>query len=189
MSYNTYVFLFERRHTIPDFDRVNLLDALVSFVTNGNIDLTKEMMTLNIPLPNNCSLLHFAKSTAMASSLLESLQSEIDRKETADGFTPLSAAVFNNNIDLARLYLDRGADVNCFNNYGQGVLHMAVAHGNEEMLKLLLSRNADAELADFRGITPFGLSLNTSNKMYESLYEYGMRKVTGTPRGTAPVKA
>ncbi len=61
-----------------------------------------------------------------------------------NGFTPLMGAVQMNDLDVALLLLEHGADVNARQqNNGPSALSVAVALGHEEMVALLLANKAD----------------------------------------------
>jgi ankyrin repeat protein len=82
-----------------------------------------------------------------------------------DAITPLHLAVGMNNCEgliLAKKLLCAGADVNeqfRMNDWrGQTVLHIAVEHGNSEMVELLLHANANTEAKDQQGRTPLQIA-------------------------------
>lgn len=60
---------------------------------------------------------------------------------------PLHSAVAVQNVPLAQLFLDRGADVNKPQMEGIRPLHSAVHRGQKEMVELLLRHGADPSLA------------------------------------------
>lgn len=68
-----------------------------------------------------------------------------------DGWTPLHYAVSAPSTAVARLLLERGADVNARAPNASTPLMVAVQHGPEEAALLLLERGADLALRDARG--------------------------------------
>ena len=70
------------------------------------------------------------------------------------GTSFLHVAVKNNAPNLARLLLQKGANLDLKDNCGETPLHIAVKNGTEEMVKLLLDWDADTEIKDTRGSTP-----------------------------------
>ena len=62
----------------------------------------------------------------------------------------LMIAAANNRLDIARLLLDRGADVNLHDYTGRSALYEAVAEEHPEMTRLLVRRGADVN-ADYDG--------------------------------------
>ena len=64
------------------------------------------------------------------------------------GFTPLSAAIFNNRPDVATLLVKAGADVNASGVDAYAPLHWAVLTAHVPTIKLLLNAGADANHRD-----------------------------------------
>ena len=74
-----------------------------------------------------------------------------------DGSTPLHCATWKGHLDVVRLLLDSGADVNAHNengHWGTTPLH-AAAHANEAgIAELLLNHGADLTAKDMNGQPP-----------------------------------
>jgi RNA polymerase sigma factor (sigma-70 family) len=68
-------------------------------------------------------------------------------------FSALHRAVYNGDMELARLLLARGADVNARTRVGQTPLHLAVLIDRPPLAELLLAAGADPNGATDRGIT------------------------------------
>ncbi|XP_029414483.1 ankyrin repeat and SOCS box protein 3 isoform X1 [Nannospalax galili] len=74
---------------------------------------------------------------------------------TLEENTPLFVAVENGQIDVLRLLLRHGANVNGSHSMcGWNSLHQASFQGNVEIIKLLLRKGANKECQDDFGITP-----------------------------------
>jgi len=72
-----------------------------------------------------------------------------------DGWTPLHEAVLDNQEEIVKLLLKKGADVNATTiEEGATPLHTACWTQNESMLNLLLDAGADANKGDYRGNSP-----------------------------------
>jgi ankyrin repeat protein len=67
------------------------------------------------------------------------------------GETPLMLAAINNQIELAKVLIDRGADVN---RPGWTPLHYAATRGHREMMRLLLDHEAYIDSEAANGTTP-----------------------------------
>ena len=77
-------------------------------------------------------------------------------KATGGGETPLSTACFSGHIRVAKLLIDRGADINKANdNNGWTPLHCACCNGYKHIAKLLIMRGADVSRKDTNGDTMF----------------------------------
>ncbi len=72
----------------------------------------------------------------------------------SDVGTPLMAAVFKNNIDIAKMLLDLGADVNIVDPKGTSALHYGVRFSNIDLIELLVDYGADIKLKDNKGFSP-----------------------------------
>ena len=70
------------------------------------------------------------------------------------GTSFLHVAVNNNAPNLARLLLQKGANIDLKDNCGDTSLHIAVKTGSEEMVKMLLYWEADTEIKNTHGRTP-----------------------------------
>ena len=81
-----------------------------------------------------------------------------------EGFTLLSLAVMDNNIEMAELLLKYKADVNETVYLTDSVLILAIDNNNMEMVKLLLSYGADIDYQGFRGRTALFSALEHNRK-------------------------
>lgn len=74
----------------------------------------------------------------------------------ADGFTGLGLAIFFGHLELARMLVERGADVNLSSRNALRVapLHSAVAAGSQELVDLLLAHGARPDVAESVEATP-----------------------------------
>ena len=103
------------------------------------------------------------------------------RSYSHDGWTPLHLAAFFGQRDLARLLLDRGADVNARSKSDQVArdntpLHAAAANSQVDVATLLVERGADVNARDGSGFTPLALAANSrSDLLMLLLLEKGAR--------------
>ena len=93
-------------------------------------------------------------------SVRDLLQNGADIEQMdSDRETALLIAVNDvSNIAMARLLLERGANVNAKGKEGFSALHYAVAGNQPEMIALLLKHGADVEAKTGRGMTPRALA-------------------------------
>jgi ankyrin repeat protein len=73
--------------------------------------------------------------------------------------TPLQGAAAMNKVDLARLLIARGANVNCRGDEGGSPLHETAGSGNREFASLLLDHGANINARDNNGKTPLTIAL------------------------------
>jgi ankyrin repeat protein len=73
--------------------------------------------------------------------------------------TPLQGAAAMQNLELARLLIARGANVNCRGEEGVTPLHEAAGNGQIELVKLLLANGANVNAKDDQGKTPLATAL------------------------------
>src|SRR5688500_3481788 len=80
------------------------------------------------------------------------------RAETGDGGnTALWFAAqgpWPNGVDVARVLIEAGADVNKQCEHGRTALHMAAAWGHADVVQLLLENGANPTVVDHQGMTP-----------------------------------
>jgi serine/threonine protein kinase len=78
----------------------------------------------------------------------------------ANGSTLIHYAVTNNQVEIARLLIDRGANIHThYGEYRHTVLHLAVLHQDGEMTKLLLKNKANPNILDVFAYTPLHTSI------------------------------
>lgn len=73
--------------------------------------------------------------------------------------TPLQGAAAMQNLELGRLLIQRGANVNCRGEEGGTPLHEVAGNGQIEFAKLLLDRGANVNAKDDSGKTPLTIAL------------------------------
>jgi ankyrin repeat protein len=79
--------------------------------------------------------------------------------ETKTGNTPLLHACALGREHVVEALLDRHAQVNRVNKFGQAALHVAAINGSVRCTRLLLERGANSDLKDDQGMTPYDLAL------------------------------
>jgi len=77
-------------------------------------------------------------------------------EEQKAGYTmDIVSAARNNDVDKLRQLRDSGSSMNCFNRFGESLLHMACRRGFEEMTEFLLNEpDIQVKVADDCGRTP-----------------------------------
>lgn len=104
------------------------------------------------------------------------------------GQTPLSWATMNDYEAMAKLLLDKGADIEEKNEGGYTPVWMAAADGNEAMVKALLEAGANVEAKDSDGNSPLVIAVSNGHKdVARLLLEKGANMEAKTSHGSTPV--
>ncbi|MGH9332103.1 MAG: ankyrin repeat domain-containing protein, partial [Vicinamibacterales bacterium] len=80
-------------------------------------------------------------------------------------------------LDAAKLFVEKGADVNAVNNLGNTALHYAAQQGNERIVEFLIGKGAKLDLKNKQGRTPAEVAKGRAADL--------LNKLTGS--GAAPV--
>ena len=127
----------------------------------------------NTPSEKGVPALVFAiqsESPKSALVLAKNLQTQVNVQNQL-GETPLMLAAINNQIELAAVLINRGADVN---RPGWTPLHYAATRGHREMMRLLLDNDAYIDSEAANGTTPLMMAAMYSNSdMVKLLLESG----------------
>ena len=97
--------------------------------------------------------------TAVVTDNLEALRwhikagSDLNVLEPSRSSTPLITAAFFGKIEIAKILIDAGADLNCRNADGSTALHTAAAFGKTEVAEILIDAGADFNQQNNQGAT------------------------------------
>lgn len=83
----------------------------------------------------------------------------IDAKDPNTGASPLHYAVWQGNMALVALLIDRGADVNSVTKNGATPLHTAVLRQQTEIAEFLIAKGANVNAKTVGGATPLGIAI------------------------------
>lgn len=75
--------------------------------------------------------------------------------------TPLAIAIFCNEIDIAELLIEHGANVN-YETHTATMLTFAIRHGDEDMIKLLVNSGADVNSETDNGVIPLNYAVQNN---------------------------
>jgi len=91
----------------------------------------------------------------------------------SDPWSPLEIAVHNNNVALARLFIERGADVNAIGKAGYTPLLLAASidFGDTEMMALLLEAGARVDIKSPAGKTALDLAREYQHTRFVRILE------------------
>jgi ankyrin repeat protein len=103
-----------------------------------------------------------------------------------DGFSGLGLSVFFGHLEIARMLVEAGADVNrpSQNSIRVAPLHSAVESGSIPLLDLLLSHGATPDAVEFLEATPLhSAAARGSREMVEKLLAAGADRKRKTKNG------
>jgi len=147
-----------------DLDMVRLLLEKSSKSDTGSKNATR---ALKLAVGNNCN--------DIVVELL-SRGFSFEGAESSEWSDLLYSAVMSNNIDLASLIIDKGADIETIhkNPYSQTVLHYAIADSKVEMAGFLIEKGADLNARNEEGMGPLhAASRNRSSELVDKLIAAG----------------
>ena len=110
----------------------------------------------SIALPNGLTPLHAAAGVPVEK---ETRPSDLVRWNVVDSDTPTIPRAEPDVVELTRLLLDAGADVNQATGAGDTALHGAAAAGMTMVIQLLADRGASLEALNQAGQTPLSLTI------------------------------
>jgi uncharacterized protein len=104
------------------------------------------------------------------------------------GFTPLMAAVVNDQIPAARLLLDQGADVNARAHGGITALMLGVINDRPDAVKLLLERGAEVNAQSGAGWTALSFAVWKGDAvLMRALLSHGAKSTVIDKQGWTPL--
>jgi ankyrin repeat protein len=138
----------------------------------------------------------FAEACALGDLALVQRMLEADpdalHVRTGDGHVPLGLAIFFRHPDVARLLIERGADVNAVAGNAQRVapVHAAAAACDHATMRLLLERGADPNAHQQSDFTPMhGAASRGDVEMARLLMEHGAERDPKSADGQTPADA
>jgi len=112
----------------------------------GNLEVAKILLEkgadINAKNDNGETALHMASHEnhqQIVELLLEQEKINLEAR-SKKGSSPLLVAVYMGNLEIAKLLLEKGADINAKNDNGETALHMASSRGHKQIEKLLLEQ-------------------------------------------------
>uniref|UniRef100_A0A8C2I296 Ankyrin 1, erythrocytic a n=1 Tax=Cyprinus carpio TaxID=7962 RepID=A0A8C2I296_CYPCA len=154
----------------------NVVALLINHGTKGKVRLP----ALHIAARND--------DTRTAAVLLQNDPNPDVLSKVCTGFTPLHIAAHYENLNVAQLLLNRGADVNFTPKNGITPLHIASRRGNVIMVRLLLDRGAKIDAKTKDELTPLHCAARNGHvRIIEILLDQGAPIQAKTKNGLSPI--
>ncbi|MGY8767755.1 MAG: ankyrin repeat domain-containing protein [Pirellulales bacterium] len=96
----------------------------------------------------------------------------VNAKNPAGGATPLMEAALHGNNKIAKLLIEKGADLSLRNRDGNTALHMAAFVTNTEIVTQLLNKGADVNVKNNKGDSPLSSISTDWNPKLEDFYQF-----------------
>ncbi|WP_090753059.1 ankyrin repeat domain-containing protein [Nonlabens sp. Hel1_33_55] len=128
------------------------------------------------PAVGNQEAIRFASKNGTVEFIKMLLDAGADMESTAnDGGTPLLAAVYSNNYNLAKFYFDMGAKVNILARDGECIILEAIKTKNPKMVELALQYNCPLDFKDGKGLSTKQIADATGNKKIKNLIKNALK--------------
>jgi len=95
----------------------------------------------------------------------------INAKQPGSGSTPLNTAAVYGKTEIAKLLIEKGADVSLANKDGNTALLIASFFAHQELVELLLQKGASVSVKNGRGETPLDVISADWSPQLEGLYK------------------
>jgi hypothetical protein len=95
----------------------------------------------------------------------------VNARQPGSDLTPLNGAAVFGQTGVAKLLLEKGADVSLANRDGNTALHIAAFFANKELVELLLDKGASVSVKNGRGETPLDVVSADWSPQLEETYK------------------
>lgn len=115
--------------------------------------------------PPSWSAIHFLAFFGIVSKSKRLLVqgADINAHDNTLKITPLHCAAYRGNDEMAEFLLDKGADGNAVARNGNTALHLATQFGQRKVMKLLLARRVNSQIANQDGATGLQIAVGTES--------------------------
>ena len=186
-----YQFTLERggTYTVSVFKEACTFDTYEVTFENVMADMVQNFKGQLISEDVKSQFLSHVQSgnTAQINVMLDNMPF-IHSVKDSQGWSPLHWAAYEENTEIIKLLLDRGADIKARNNGGDTPLHWAVYVGKTEIVQLLLDRGADIEAKNNLGDTSLHKAVkNGSTETVQLLLDKNANIETKNNDGDTPL--
>ena len=137
--------------------------SLMYAANNGDIELAKVLIenkaNVNASSYEEKTPLLYAMNSPIESSRNDMINLLIENKaninvEDSDGFSPLTVAVMNNDVELTKLLIANKANLSVVTKEGESLIEYAINNDNVDLLQILVEAGADINYAGISSYTP-----------------------------------
>jgi ankyrin repeat protein len=138
--------------------------ALMWAVSEGHADAASALIAAGADVNARSHYVAAANGRGFEGRTPVASRTDPKTEEFASGWlTPLTLAAREGDVELTRILLDAGADVNTAAGDGKTALSVAVFNGNYDVASLLVDRKADVNKADAQRFTPLFWAVDRRN--------------------------
>lgn len=134
-------------------------DCFALYINKGKLDVCQRFIdagiSINCRTEDGTPMLNVAIRAEQEECVNWILEHNVDIDAVSDdrGYSAVMDAVWKNNLELTKVLIGRGANLNFISRDGQSVLVLAVGGGNYEICKLLAESGADPDVKDQMGMS------------------------------------
>jgi ankyrin repeat protein len=138
--------------------------ALMWAVAEGHADAARMLIAGGADVNARSAYVAAANGRGFEGRTPNTNRTDTKAEEFASGWlTPLMFAARDGRVDLARILVGAGADVNAGAGDGKTALALAIFNGNYEVASFLVERKADVNQADAQRFTPLFWAVDRRN--------------------------
>jgi ankyrin repeat protein len=147
--------------------------AIIVFISCGRSPekARVELAKMNIEFSEKSFFDKVLNNDIVAVKLLLDAGINVNAKDNYYGSTALIKAISKGNSEIAKLLIEKKANVNARSNYGWTALMEAVDKGDLEMAKLLIDKKADVNAKDRYGRTAMAIAKARNRQDIVSMLE------------------
>jgi len=138
--------------------------ALMWAVSEGHVDAAKLLIGAGADVSARSNYVAAANGRGFEGRTPVASRTDPKTEEFASGWlTPLTLAAREGDVEMARILVNAGADVNAVAGDGKTALALAIFNGNYDVASLLVDSKADVNKADAQRFTPLFYAVDRRN--------------------------
>jgi ankyrin repeat protein len=138
--------------------------ALMWAVSEGHVEAARLLIAAGADVNARSNFVAAANGRGFEGRTPLTTATDVKAAEFASGWlTPLMLAAREGHVELSRLLVSAGADVNAAAGDGKTALALAIFNGNYEVASFLVDNKADVNMADAQRFTPLFYAVDRRN--------------------------